>query len=92
MSRKKAEEYVKRGRARWSGDWLEFILDDHRHESAKRSAQSFRDDGLATLAGVKGLPVAGDPVKIFMGKRSLAPVRENRRVVLQIRELPMEAW
>lgn len=70
ISRRNAERYVARGRARWQGAALLFIEDDHSCVSAKRSAKldsqlAYDRIGRMTVDQLKGVPLLGDPSKLF---------------------------
>jgi hypothetical protein len=76
-SRKSAERYVSRGRARWLADGsVEFIGDDDDYraasvaESIERQRQLGYDRDVsqgrrASFEAIKNLPICGDPVKLF---------------------------
>jgi hypothetical protein len=88
-NRKKAGEYVSRGRARWKGpSAIEFITDDHRALSVARAAKLYvSGDGFASLKAVKGLPAAGDVIRLFIGKRPPTPPREDRICLISVRPM-----
>lgn len=71
ISRKNAERYVARGRARWEGDrMIKFIEDSHDRRSAERAYQfesqrGYDRIGLMSVEQVAGLPTIGDPMKLF---------------------------
>jgi hypothetical protein len=79
-----AQRYVRQNRAEIIGGQLVFREGNHRHQSATRVATMRYDDGLATIDAVKNLPCAGDPVRLFMGKRPTAPVREDRVATVSV--------
>jgi hypothetical protein len=71
ISVKAAERYVVRGRARWRDErTIAFIEDTHYRQSAERLVQLEQDlaydrVGAMTLEQIKGVPVIGDPMKLF---------------------------
>lgn len=82
-----ALRYVRQERADITCGKLVFRSADHRHKSASKRAATLQryDDGLASLDAVKNLPCAGDVVRLFIGKRSNQPAREDRVVQLTTR-------
>lgn len=46
-------------------------------------------DGLASMDAVKGLPVAGDVVRLFKGKRLKESPRDYPTVLVSVRALPL---
>jgi hypothetical protein len=71
ISRRNAERYVARGRARWRGDALVFIEGTHDRVAAERSVElasacAYDRIGLMTTEQVAGLPMLGDITKLFM--------------------------
>jgi hypothetical protein len=78
--------------ARWlstSPPVIKFIEEDHRCQSAIKTATASYTDGtgLASLAGVEGLPVARDPLLLFVrnaGGRGSQPYRTGpARVIMR---------
>ena len=78
-SRKSAERYVRKGRARWVVDMgqecIEFHSQHHGHLAAVRSVESAHDEsaydrvagsGLASIDALRNLPIAGDPMRVLM--------------------------
>lgn len=71
IPRRNAEKYVARGRARWHDDRsIAFIMGTYDRNSAERShalaSQAAYDRiGLMTVEQLAGVPVLGDPMKLF---------------------------
>jgi hypothetical protein len=92
-SLRNAIKYVDRGQARWLSTnplQIQFIDSDHRHQSALRTAgRPIYTDGTGyhALPGVKHLPVAGDPLVLFVkntgGRRAQAGRNGPVRVIMQ---------
>jgi hypothetical protein len=71
ISRKAAERYVARGRARWhTHSTIHFIEDSYDRRAAERSMRlssqlAYDRIGRMTLEQMQGIPVIGDPLKLF---------------------------
>lgn len=69
---KNAEQYVARGRARWADDYtIWFLEDSYDRRAAECSAVldsqlAYDRIGRMSIEQVKGVPVVGDPLKLFM--------------------------
>jgi hypothetical protein len=93
--RNRAERYVRVGRAVWvTPNMIRFVDGDQRNLDAigRASAAAAKYDrvanaGLANLTAVRNLPVAGNPLKVFIKtRRSPIPSRTRNsavRVVVQ---------
>lgn len=71
ISRRNAERYVSRGRARWRNGDIHFIEDSHDRAAAERSVAlaskaGYDRVGLMTMDQVAGLPMLGDVSKLFV--------------------------
>ncbi len=94
-TRKGAERLVKRGTHRARGHAIEVIEGDHRVRAAgcvgrRERAPYVSGDGYASLQAIRGLPVAGDVVRLLMGKREVGVVREV--VVVEISRRRVADW
>jgi hypothetical protein len=71
ITRRNAERYVARGRARWHGNAsIEFIEDSHDRAAAHRSVvlasqPGYDRIGVMTVEQIAGIPVIGDISKLF---------------------------
>ena len=80
---------VSRGIARWRGEAVELIASDPRVSLSRRKSVEFSDgEGMASIEAIKGLPVAGDVVRLLMGKR-VPFVNVRPRVVLSVQMSPI---
>lgn len=91
-TRKSAERLVKRGTHRARGNAIEIIEDDHRVSAVgciprKQRELYVNGDGFASIAAIKGLPVAGDEIRLLMGKRPAESPRDLPTVEISRRAI-----
>lgn len=91
---KSAERLVKRGTHRMRGNAIEIIEGDHRVSPEgcvpRKQRQTYvNGDGFASIAAIKGLPVAGDVIRLLMGKRPAQSPRDLPTVEVSHQALPL---
>ena len=91
-----ARRFVREGRAEWDNGKLRFLEGHHAHLSVLAELNRYEvthhgeGAGMATLAAVEGLPVAGSAIRLFTGRRADKPPVDHSTVLLRVRPVPLE--